>query len=223
MQVTLNHSCQAEITPNLLLEPDACEDQYTVVVYDGPNPNFANVLLTSPYVTANEKGKVLAVEVILTATGASCWGPVTVEDKTPPVIECLDDITIGCDSLAWYLAAIPQPVSTLSATAAVLPVNIVDISTVSATTTTLIGPGSVISQILDVNVNVGIDHSWLGELDIEITSPSGTTVTLLTGQCGDEEQILATFDDEAGSAPQCDPGYPSIHGTVTPAAALGRI
>ena len=222
IQVSLDPTCQAEITADMILEGEAgCIDDFVVTVFDGPNPNFANVLPTSPFVTINEIDQVLAVMISSIEFGTSCWGTILVEDKTPPIITCPADFTLSCDSLAWFLAATPIPVGTLSATAAALPVSITDNNTVSATTTTLIGgTGTVNGRIVDVNVNVGIDHSWVNDLTLTLTSPAGTSVTLLQNMCGNEEQILATFDDEAASGPQCATGNPTILGSVTPASPL---
>src|SRR5665811_2541104 len=68
-----------------------------------------------------------------------------------------------------------------------------------------VGEPSVIStisffedlQISDLNVNLNIDHSFLEDLIITLTSPSKTTITLVANACGDFKNIDATFDDDA--------------------------
>ena len=50
--------------------------------------------------------------------------------------------------------------------------------------------------IQDVNVDLGITHTWIGDLDIEITSPAGTTLRIWDGRCGSTDNINATADDE---------------------------
>lgn len=72
-------------------------------------------------------------------------------------------------------------------------------------------PGTVASSSLsfpdsgvinDVNVEVSVSHTWIGDLVIELESPSGTRVTLMSDAGGDDSSNLhasfpITFDDEA--------------------------
>ncbi|WP_339713438.1 reprolysin-like metallopeptidase [uncultured Kriegella sp.] len=72
--------------------------------------------------------------------------------------------------------------------------------------------------LADINVNLAVDHTFLSDLAISLTSPSGTTVVLVSSSCGDLENIDATFDDDADNF-ICD-GNPAITGTVKPLGAL---
>ena len=49
--------------------------------------------------------------------------------------------------------------------------------------------------IQDVNVTVGINHTWIGDLVIKIRSPSGTMVTLMS-----RPGVVETADDGTGTA-----------------------
>ncbi|MFK5972510.1 MAG: zinc-dependent metalloprotease family protein [Flavobacteriaceae bacterium] len=71
----------------------------------------------------------------------------------------------------------------------------------------------------DINVNLELDHDFLADLVVSLTSPSGTTVVLVSSSCGDLKNINATFDDSASSF-VCD-GNPAISGTVKPLGSLG--
>ncbi|MEL6811735.1 MAG: proprotein convertase P-domain-containing protein, partial [Bacteroidota bacterium] len=51
--------------------------------------------------------------------------------------------------------------------------------------------------IEDVNVSVNIEHTWVGDLTIELIAPDNTTVLLADGVCGDCDDMVVTFDDEA--------------------------
>lgn len=53
-------------------------------------------------------------------------------------------------------------------------------------------------EILDVNVNkiVGV-HTWVSDLEVSLTSPSGTVVRLWAGECGQEDDFNIGFDDQA--------------------------
>ncbi len=89
-----------------------------------------------------------------------------------------------------------------------------------------IGTPTVVSKIsflddlpiADVNVNLDITHTYLADLVVRLTSPSGTTVVLISNSCGDSRNINATFDD-GGTGFVCgsDPG---ISGTVKPLGSL---
>ena len=70
----------------------------------------------------------------------------------------------------------------------------------------------------DVNVNLEIEHTFLSDLVVSLTSPAGTTVVLISSSCGDLMNIDATFDD---SAPifVCG-GDPAISGVVKPLGSL---
>lgn len=80
--------------------------------------------------------------------------------------------------------------------------------------------------ISDLNVNLGIEHSFLADLVVSLTSPSGTTVVLTSSSCGDRININATFDDDAspfvcGNNQVVDGVIqPSISGVVKPLGSL---
>ena len=80
-------------------------------------------------------------------------------------------------------------------------------------------------NIDDVNVtNLTINHTWVGDLRVELTSPSGTTVSLFSnpsgGDCpGDNMQV--GFDDESGNDyglfdGMCEAGPLAISGVFQP-------
>ncbi len=74
-------------------------------------------------------------------------------------------------------------------------------------------------RIEDVNVNLEIDHEFLSDLTIELTSPEGTSVVLINNSCSSEDNINAVFDDDA-PAFVCSTNAPSISGTVKPLGSL---
>jgi uncharacterized protein (TIGR03437 family) len=64
-------------------------------------------------------------------------------------------------------------------------------------------------QISDVNVMVDIKHQSIGDLEIDLYSPSGERVRLADEVCGDQDNYASTvFDDEAanGIGSTCPPG-----------------
>ncbi len=58
-------------------------------------------------------------------------------------------------------------------------------------------------NIDNMTVSVDISHTYIMDLTILLTSPSGTTVTLYDQNCGNQDDIVATFDDN-GSNMNCN-------------------
>lgn len=52
--------------------------------------------------------------------------------------------------------------------------------------------------IADVDVNVNISHTYIGDLYVELLSPSGTTVILHNRTGTGTDNIVATYDDDGG-------------------------
>ena len=79
------------------------------------------------------------------------------------------------------------------------------------------------SSISDVKVSLNITHTYLSDLFISLTSPSGTTAILLANACTSNSNVNATFDDN-GSAVTCNTSTGTttyaVSGIVLPASAL---
>lgn len=75
-------------------------------------------------------------------------------------------------------------------------------------------------KIADLNVNLNVDHNYLEDLTITLTSPLKTTVTLVSNACGDFKNINAVFDDEANDFVCGTVSNVGIAGTVKPSGAL---
>ena len=74
--------------------------------------------------------------------------------------------------------------------------------------------------VSDLNVNLDIDHSFLADLVVSLTSPQGTTVTLISNSCGDLRNVQATFDDDAASFVCGSDVGAAVSGTVRPLGSL---
>ncbi len=72
--------------------------------------------------------------------------------------------------------------------------------------------------VSDVNVNVNLDHTFLGDLVLTLVSPQGTEVILTSNSCGEFSNIGAVFDDDA--MPFLCGNNPAIAGTVKPLGSL---
>ena len=60
------------------------------------------------------------------------------------------------------------------------------------------------SEITDVNFNVGFTHEYLGDVQIEVMSPSGKVVKLFDRSCGDVAGSLVLAYDDFGGRLACD-------------------
>lgn len=106
IQISLGFDCNAVITPQLILEDEQDNCDYMVTL-----KNQADVVLATttmdmmgnfiyPSVDGSFIGDSTKAEVFFTNannTIISCWGYITVEDKLPPVISCIEDFTVNCN------------------------------------------------------------------------------------------------------------------------------
>ncbi len=142
---------------------------------------------------------------------AICQATVVVVDETDPIITCVASQTpteTGSASDTPNLA-IPDNSST-------------GVSTTLSVTEEV--------DITDLNVDVAIQHTWVGDLIVTLTSPEGTEVTLIdrmgappgtVGCSGNDLDV--TLDDAADSAieNECNFGVvPTAEGSFTPNEAL---
>jgi subtilisin-like proprotein convertase family protein len=135
----------------------------------------------------------------------TCNAIVTVEDNIAPEIIC-------------YGEPAPVTVSVSDSPNAAIPDN-----TQPGVSVTIEITEDVI--ITDLDVDLVIAHTWVGDLDAVLTSPSGTQVAIFdrpgvpatTFGCSGND-VNATLDDEATDPveDECGAGVPTINGTFTP-------
>lgn len=73
----------------------------------------------------------------------------------------------------------------------------------------------------DINVNIGITHTWIQDMTISLIGPASIgspQIILFQEACGDNQDISCTLDDDGG-APQCS-GSPAITGSIAPFESL---
>lgn len=97
------------------------------------------------------------------------------------------------------------------------PINIPD-GTTSYTIRTITVPSSTSTTVSDVNFAVGFTHTYLSDVQIELSSPEGTTVKLFDRGCGSTSNTLLLNYDDSGSALSC--GTTTLQ-TVAPFEPLG--
>jgi len=91
VQISLDETGCVEVGADMVLEggPYGCYDDYTVIILN--DLGFP----TDNEVCCEDVGKTFTVRVTDPVTGNMCWGTITVMDKLPPIIECLD-FAVSC-------------------------------------------------------------------------------------------------------------------------------
>lgn len=70
--------------------------------------------------------------------------------------------------------------------------------------------------ILDLDVyQLDIDHTYISDLDIELIHPDGTTALIWDQACGSQNNISASFDDEASGEAPCPPTDGGFYNSTT--------
>ena len=192
--------------PLLTWEPVPVANYAVQVATD---PDFTNQIINTPYFAENEYQVPIALQPLQlyywrvqgnNTCGSSEWSEV--HTFTTASIICASDNSLDVPIL---ISENGEPVIT---------------STLQVTTT---GP------INDVNVNdVVINHTWVSDIRIELTSPSGTTIELLNnvggGDC-EEDDIAIGFDDQSPNPYAlldglCDITPPALSGVFQPSEPL---
>ena len=74
-----------------------------------------------------------------------------------------------------------------------------------------------IGNITSVKVkNLDITHTYIGDLDIDLTSPEGTTIRLISTICSSSDNMLINFDDESSNGYSAIPCPPTDNGFYQP-------
>ncbi len=96
-----------------------------------------------------------------------------------------------------------------------LPITISSVGTPTITSTIAVADDR---PVLGVRVTLDVEHSFVSDLVIRLTSPSGTTINLVSNSCGEGDNIDATFDADA--PPFICGEDPAISGLVRPLGSL---
>jgi len=87
--------CETEINSDMILEGTYPPIDYFIEIHDGVSPvvSGTNVVVISS--SSLYFGKTLTATVTDVASGVSCWGSLTVEDKLAPSVAC-QNVSVGC-------------------------------------------------------------------------------------------------------------------------------
>ncbi|PQB05323.1 proprotein convertase P-domain-containing protein [Aureitalea marina] len=212
-------TCQFTITVNDTEDPVAvCQDitieldavtgmaMITPMDVDGGSNDNCSIDTMTLDIDTFDCSNIGANTVTLTVTdpsgnSAQCSATVTIEDNTAPNIVCIGQPAAVTDFASVTPGLGIDP-----------PDSVSSVITLGADET-----------ITDLNVVLDVSHTWVGDLQITLQSPAGTTVQLFDGSVQDclNDDILATFDDEASvlGDDECNPG-PAVSGMVIPTDAL---
>lgn len=113
-----------------------------------------------------------------------------------------DDVLTDTGTLnAWDLLVITSPAPTTETTRTFVGPSfpVIDAGVNSAT----VGVGGMAGYVCDVDVRVNLTHTWNSDVDMTLTSPSGTVVTLTTDNAGTADNVYAgtLFDDDGNPGP----------------------
>lgn len=215
VHISVDSNCLVQVYADDFLEggPYGCYLDYEVYIDQyGPNNDV------------NGQGIELnpgfhSVTVLDPSTGNSCWGEFLVEDKLPPTIECIDASVLCTDSTDPVFTDPVEGVAQQSSS----PGTSIGPGAGIVTTETLnvITPGNAI--VTDINITIGLTHTWSADLDVFLIGPEGGQVELASDVCGSSDDWdNVTFDDEAGIdvAAACMTGPPALTGFVRPEGLL---
>ena len=186
VHISLDENCQGVVGADQILEGNdyGCYDNYSVTFADSGQP-----LILGP----GNIGQTIEV-MVTNPNGNPCWGYILVEDKLIPDLVC-SDVTVGCNDStepgASATATLDYDFPTLAST---------DNATVTETVDISAG-----DEVLDLDVTIATTHTWIGDVSVSITSPSGTTVQLFEQPgvpatafgCNNTTDLAFSFDDAA--------------------------
>jgi subtilisin-like proprotein convertase family protein len=134
----------------------------------------------------------------------TCWGTFMLEDKIKPTITC-DTITVSC------VTGTEPGESTFGVSSGSMEAS--DALAWSDGTTGAVGSISLAtsgapagSVATSIKVTIGMDHSWVGDVDLNLEGPNGAVVNIIDSQCSINDNVNATFYDDAPAPISCAAG-----------------
>lgn len=207
------------------------------------NSTFATMTLTSPADLAYAQSTNLTLNWVTDASATSYVVQVATDEEFNSIISNqtvssnslnligLNELTnyfwrvqprnsgcFGSFSAPFRFTTGQQTCVNTSSTNVPLPISASGTPTVNSTLTIPAGSNVTIS---DINVTAQITHTWAEDITLTLISPSGTQVQLVAGQCANNDNLNATFDD-SGTVLACGTN-PAIVGTILPSQPLSAL
>jgi subtilisin-like proprotein convertase family protein len=191
-----NNSSNNSIYPQYMWSEDTSGATESYVIQIATDANFASIIETATSTSTNYTQKAALPEDAI-----YFW-------RIQPKNECgtgtftsgnsFSTGTIGCLNAQSNL---PNPIVSLFTTS----------STINVTNDI---------PLADINVMVNISHPYMGDVVVELVSPAGTKVVLVSNKCDGGANMAATFDDSGAATFTCAAVSPAISGTIKPAKPL---
>ncbi len=218
VQVSLDENCQADITPDIILEGNSPIDpaDYTVTI-----SGVMGTTITTP--------GSYSVTVTLNATGNNCWGDIVVEDKLAPQMDPTDPVQCACppgntDPACEFLCTDLDGI--LNGTVAVpAPAPVENCTTVTSVSNDVVTDGAMCGEQIITRTTVYTDAAGntsdaciqefrLVTIDVttDITAPA-TPVQLECGASASMQSIFDYFEPTLGTAGAAAQAWPTINGS----------
>ncbi len=129
-------------------------------------------------------------------------GSISINNSTGLITYSPGSGFIGTDSFEYKICTEGSDADITSTfTSTDVPITIPTSGTVTSDLT--IPPGSG-GKIVDVKLlNLDITHTYIGDLTINLESPSSTSATMISGLCGSNENLDMSFDDGGSTITLC--------------------
>ncbi len=170
-----------DLRPTLSVAPSGTGD-YTFQVSD--DPSFANLVIN--VTTANTS---FTLPSYLDGATTYYWRSRSTSASCGVTNWTTGDFTTG-DCYIYSSTSNPLPISAGPPTVVVeMPLEVPDMGTVQ-----------------DVDIyQLDLDHTYLGDLEIRLLTPDGTSRRFFNRSCGGNDNILTSFDDESPFSMPCPP------------------
>ncbi|NNE15710.1 MAG: T9SS type A sorting domain-containing protein [Saprospiraceae bacterium] len=166
INLTLNSQCEALVTPDMVLQGDYCFDLFGLTIENMETGDIQNgigsLTIDAP---------ALYTVTVTGQTGLSCWGQIFAEDKSVPILDC-EDAELYCSQIE-----------------SILPGTRIMGFDRGRILNSIVGSGTSVDYDLDLqDIGGEIDNVVLNfhaeidsvkDLELTLTSPEGTTITLL--------------------------------------------
>jgi len=145
------------------------------------NPTPTTSTAQNPVVTPTNNGTIIA-----TLTSSNTFG----SDSYSATVNV--SIYSGCTNSCMSFTSTDTPISISANGSGIAYTSVINATGLSGT-------------ITDVNItNINITHSYAGDLDVTLTSPSGTIINIFNDECGSNgDGVDIGFDDAGGANLPC--------------------
>jgi subtilisin-like proprotein convertase family protein len=168
-----------------------------------PTPVDVTVSASDDWISIN--GSINPVTITLTGTGDNApvevgfstaaealsaglyYGTVTFTNDQGGAGDTVRDISLDVGRLVYAATTVPQAISD------------------NSTITSKLGVPDAYC-VGDVDVDIDITHTYIGDLIVELESPAGTVVRLHDRSGGSDEDIVTRYDDDGDGTPPDGPG-----------------